>query len=733
MTCIKEDICMLTEKENTSQLLTKIENQQFLLEQKSKIIDEHIFMTISDTTGKIVDISQAYLDFTGYTREDVIGKNHSIFRNSNIDPAVIKNLWETILQNKVWSGELKNNKSTGEEYWIKTVIEPLYDINDIKIGYISIKEDITSNKRLEELSTKDQLTLLNNKRAFEHFLQKELNKFKSIKEKIALIIIDIDHYYDYKDKFGRSKAHKMLLDFSTTLQALLKEKYFNGETFKTAESEFTIVVLNNEDSFISELATFIAESIRELKLPNSENRKSNFLTLSIGTINLDTTRYNVTSHDLYNIADANLSQVKKLGGDMIVSKFNKEYIENLKNIDNITKLPNRNALVQDLAELQNEAMLILLHMNQLNSLKELYGFEFVSDIISRKSYELIEVLSDKETNLYNLNLQEFAILITDKKLFDKYLLLLKHSILASEDSEQNSTSNYQLADFTAGIAYGVEGIFNHADIVLQDAILTKVNYKTYKNNQSAKQLQEDNLSRLKTYKNALHTGNIIPYFQPIVDVSNSSIIKYEALARIETEDGEIISPYYFLDSAKEDKTFEYFTRQMMQKVFNIFAQSDIHVSINLTFENINSETMVDYIKNRLEKYGGDGITFEIVESEDILDYNIIENFITMIKQYGCKVSIDDFGSGYSNFTNIIKLDIDYIKLDGSLIQKLNTDANVKHMINGLLVYSKNANIKTIAEFVSSKELSDTVKELGIDYIQGYYYGEPKPPQDYGLI
>jgi len=142
--------------------------------------------------------------------------------------------------------------------------------------------------------------------------------------------------------------------------------------------------------------------------------------------------------------------------------------------------------------------------------------------------------------------------------------------------------------------------------------------------------------------------------------------------------------------------------------------------------------MVDYIKNRLEKYGGKGITFEIVESEDIQNYKLLEEFILLVKSYGCKVSIDDFGSGYSNFTQILQLNIDYIKLDGSLIEKLNSDVNVKHMIKGLLEYAKNANIKTIAEFVSSKELVDSVKELGIDYMQGYYYGEPKPENYYRM-
>lgn len=712
-------------------ILEKFTSKKFILEQKTEIIDEYIFTTTSDLSGIIIDISQAYLDFTGYTREEVLGKNHRIFRNHDLSKKVIQNLWKTLLEDKVWKGEIKNSKSSGEEYWIHTIIKPLYNNSHEKIGYIALKEDITTKKRLEELSTRDQLTLLHNRKQFEYFVKKQLNRFTSIQDTIALLTIEIDNYHEYKNKYGFSKSYKLLIDFSNLLRELTEPNVH--EIFKISEFEFAIVISNKDNSFIENFTNVLLEASKVIQILGNDDSTKEYVTLSIGVVNVNNAKYNISCNDLYNIADANLIKAKQSGGNTAVLNINEEDIRNLKNIDSITKLPNRATLVHDLSILQEEAMLIILHINQLNILKDLYGFEFASNILITKTTELKEVLDAKETSLYNLNLQEFAILITDKNMFYKYFLLLQHSILMTKDTYETAHGDCFIADFSAGVAYGVQNIFNHADVVLQQAIASKSTYKVYTNNQSVKQLQEDNLNRLIIYKNALHTGKIIPYFQPIIDAKNSSIAKYEALARLETDTGEIISPYYFLDAAKEDKTFEYFTRQMMQKVFNIFAQNNIHISINLTCENINSPTMVEYIQNRLEKYGGDGITFEILESEDILDYSKIASFITMVKAYGCEISIDDFGSGYSNFTNILKLNIDYIKLDGSLIEKINTDENIQNMIKGLVLYAKNANIKTIAEFVSSKELADTVKLLGIDYIQGYYYGEPKPPEYYGLL
>lgn len=708
----------------------KNDTKEFLLDQRHKIIDENVLLTSSDLAGRIKDISQAYLDFTGYTKEEVIDKNHSIFRNHDIDKSVIINLWETISNDKIWEGEIKNNKKSGEAYWIKTVISPLYNVKGKKIGYNSVKEDITNQKRLEELSLKDSLTQLYNRRHFDTYLKKELKRISFKKEHIALLLIELDYFEEYKNTYGHVDADSVLIKISDTFKKYMDTKISN--VFRISESEFAIIMVNKDHTYVENFSNELLKTIELLELKNDQSQISTYFTASIGVININSKICHVDNDNIYNIADANLTQAKLNGGNSVHINFDKEHIENLKNIDKITKLPTRAALLHDVSLIQEESMLIVLHINKLNSLKNIYGFSFISDLVRKKASQLKSVVKREEATLYNLNLQEFAILVTDKNLFDKYFLLLKHSILLPNDDNDNTVCSLIVADYSAGIAYGISNIFNNADIALQGAITSKQNYKVYENNQSVKQLQKDNMNRLKVYKNALHEDRIIPYFQPIVDTYDASVIKYEALARLITENGEIISPYYFLSSAKEDKTFEFFTRQMMQKVFNVYAKNEISISINLTYDNISSDSMLGYIENRLNKYGGTGITFEIVESEDILDYKIIKKFISMVKEYGCKISIDDFGVGYSNFTNITQLDIDYIKLDGSLIQKLNSDENIKHMIKGLLVYAKNAKIKTIAEFVSTKELVDSVQELGIDYIQGYYYGEPKTAQEYGL-
>lgn len=407
----------------------------------------------------------------------------------------------------------------------------------------------------------------------------------------------------------------------------------------------------------------------------------------------------------------------------------------VESIDAHTRLPDREALLCEIDSLKEEAMLMLLHNNQIGALKELYGIDLAKKIILDKACKLERVITNPDASVYSIDLQKFAILVKKKSQFDKYLSILQYSILNNIENDSYKVDDHTviISDFTVGVAYGEEHMFHRANIAVQEAILSKQKYKIFKSDEHSKLLDKTALQRLDVYKNALHDGNIIPYFQPIFDAKDNTVVKYEALARIITKDGEIVAPYYFLNSAVEDKTFEFFTRQMVQKIFNIYAKTDINISLNITYENISSDSMLGYLKNRLDKYGGDRITFEIVETEEIQDYTVLEEFVVMIKEYGAKISIDDFGSGYSNFTNIIRLNVDYIKIDGSLIRELLSDGKMHHMVESIITYSKNINVKTIAEFVSSKELSDEVKRMGVDYVQGYYHGEPKSAEYYGLV
>lgn len=173
-----------------------------------------------------------------------------------------------------------------------------------------------------------------------------------------------------------------------------------------------------------------------------------------------------------------------------------------------------------------------------------------------------------------------------------------------------------------------------------------------------------------------------------------------------------------------------FSKAMLNKTFHTFEKNDKEFSINLTIHDILNESITSHINTLLKQYDiGPRVVFEIVESESIEKFNEVLGFILYVKKFGCKIAIDDFGTGYSNFAYLIELKADYIKIDGSLIKQLETNKDTQALIETIVSFAKKMNMKTIAEFVETEELFLKVKELQIDYSQGYYFSEPKTQLD----
>ena len=118
------------------------------------------------------------------------------------------------------------------------------------------------------------------------------------------------------------------------------------------------------------------------------------------------------------------------------------------------------------------------------------------------------------------------------------------------------------------------------------------------------------------------------------------------------------------------------------------------------------------------------VVFEILEDENVKNYNLLISFIDEIKELGCKVAIDDFGSGYSNFEHLLKMNVDYLKIDASLIKNIATDENSYKITKTIVEFAKSLNLLTIAEYVENKEIFELTKQLGVDYSQGYYFSAP---------
>ena len=205
------------------------------LERYVALVDANVIISSTDLEGTITEVSEAFCRISGYTKEELIGKNHNIVRHEEMPDSLYKELWEVISEDKSWHGEMKNRRKDGGEYWVDAVISPRYNEDGDKIGYIAIRQDITNQKHIEELSITDRLTGIYNRLKLDEFFEHQLNFVKRHNEPFSIIITDIDKFKAVNDNFGHQVGDEVLKEFAALIKANLREEdvfgRWGGEEF----------------------------------------------------------------------------------------------------------------------------------------------------------------------------------------------------------------------------------------------------------------------------------------------------------------------------------------------------------------------------------------------------------------------------------------------------------------------------------------------------------------------
>lgn len=374
----------------------------------------------------------------------------------------------------------------------------------------------------------------------------------------------------------------------------------------------------------------------------------------------------------------------------------------------------------------------ILYMKDVNAV---YGFENGNFILS----QLFKLLKKNIKNEILHSLERRICIEVKNTHVDVYTITLYEELNEMEIMEVKNiifnnivTSQFKLLnvditidiDVTIGCSKGQEKDLQvYAEKALHNAKLNYIHFmyydsKLYRNHF----LNEELLSSL--HRN-IKEKTVEPFFQPIQNNKTSEISKYEALMRIYDADGQIIMPQVFLGKARKYRLFNKLMEILILKVLDYIKLYKIHVSINLDYNDILNPSMKDLIISNIKNSDiGKYLTIEILESKKISNFYLVNDFINDLKTYDVQIAIDDFGSGFSNYEHILNINTDYIKLDGSLIKKIDEDVYY-NLVKSIVLFCKEQNIKVVAEFVSDLRILRYVKSLDIDYSQGYYIGKPQ--------
>ncbi|MCY6353762.1 EAL domain-containing protein [Clostridium sp. ZS2-4] len=411
---------------------------------------------------------------------------------------------------------------------------------------------------------------------------------------------------------------------------------------------------------------------------------------------------------------------KTVGGEVSGKELKGQYYTDL-----LTGLPNRNRLTVDILK-KKYRKLALIDINSFTELNDFYGNK-VGDVILIELAKLMTYFAEeKGFEAYRIHANTFALVSSD----DVDDVTFKEVLSNLQKIIKQQCFFYMEHKFFINVSVGIATedvqLIEKADMALNYAKKHKKNFQIYDENLNILKSYENNLIWTKKINDAIEDDRIVPYFQPIFNNHTGKIEKFESLIRMIDKEGKVITPYYFLDIAKEARIYNELTRIVINKTVGRFKNTDYEFAINLSVEDILDNKTREFIIEKLQTSGlAKQIVFEIVESEGIENFSEVNKFIQLIKKIGAKIAIDDFGTGYSNFSYLIKLKVDYIKIDGSIIKNINKDKSAEVVAETIVSFAKKLGINTIAEFVSDEEIYKKVSSMDIDFSQGYYFSEPK--------
>lgn len=411
--------------------------------------------------------------------------------------------------------------------------------------------------------------------------------------------------------------------------------------------------------------------------------------------------------------------------EKIVQERTKE-IQAFSLVDTLTGLPNRKSLVKALAE-DSQVHLAILNANGFQVVNDLYGNAVGDKLIIAMARSLELFIKDTGLKLYKLHADEFALLsLSDIRQFD-FLVLVERIIAQLHEKIYVIDNNKMSVIVSVGVASMVEVPLINATVALKEARKRNKKIYLYESHLDLAAEIAHNQKVISEIHTAIYEKKIYPHFQPIYDVKQAKIVKYESLMRMEKSDGTVEAPLYFLDIAHQSKLYNKLSTMMLQAVLaKAKDHPDINFSFNLSAVDIEDMVMAEKILTILKRAKiGKQLTLEILETEGFHAYKTLAVFIAEVKSYGVEVAIDDFGSGYSNFAEIVELDVDYLKIDGSLVKKIILDSHYEHIVTAIIKFAHSLGLKSVAEFVESEDLAQKLIEMGVDMLQGYYIGRPQ--------
>ncbi len=643
------------------------------------VTDEHAITSITDAAGRITYVNDHFCQLTGHSRRDLLGKTHRVLKSGLHDEAFYHEMWETISSGQVWRGTICNRSRDGSLKWFETTIVPRLDDQGRPYEYFAIRTDVS-----DKVSAERQVAWL-----------------ARIPEENPEPVMRLDR--GGRVLYANEAATALLKELQDASRRWLHATWPQG------------VLLALESGVTQELELLVAERYYHFYL--------------VPVVSED--YVNIYAHDVTERHKAELQLSFQARHDALTGLANRRAFEGM--------------LDQAIEEARSEdqhSMLLYLDLDQFKVVNDTCGHVAGDELLRQLGRELSQSIRSND-DIARLGGDEFAVLLRNCP---------REVGLEIAEKLRRQVTEFQFLwedkSFRLGVSIGVVEI--RADSQGRDDVLAAADVACYAAKDSGRnrvhlyRLDDDHAAQRR---DEMHWAGRIP--QALADDRFALMVQavvplhaevgeqghYEVLVRMLRDDGTMIPPGAFIPAAERYDLMPAIDHWVIDRVFASLRRlkdcgqnlADWRFAINLCGPSLSNPRLLDAIAESVRQLDlpAGQISFEITETAAVSNLSDAVEFIQKLKALGCEIALDDFGSGLSSFAYLKNLPVDFLKIDGAFVKDLLDDPIDAAMVEAINQIGHVMDIRTIAEFVENEGIRDRLREIGVDFAQGYGIERPR--------
>jgi len=657
--------------------------------------------------------------------------NGSDFRYIQVNKGALKHLGYTMAEMRVltplhihqdWSKQklldiiqpLKNGEQTrvsyeavvktksGESYQIEAWLQ-IGNVDDLPV-YVAVCEDITARKKAER----------------DLYLERQKAKITLQSIGDAVITTDKNGYIEYlnpiaENMTGWTLEEAMGKEFTKVVQLL------DSQHNSYVESPVTRCLLSGEFVELNDNIMLVSKDLRRYPVHQNVTPRRNIDGSIEGVV----------------LVFRDVAELRQLQNEM---KFQATH-------DDLTNLNNRRAFQSLLTTILNDhsrsqkCTLLYLDLDQFKIINDTCGHQAGDELLKQVAMLFARSLRSTDT-VARLGGDEFAILLRQNcQLQDAKTIACK--II---DAINKLHFEWEGRQFQVGVSIGIVSVSDDIKEITEALSMAdsacymakelgRNRYYIYSPDDQKLKRREGEMHCMQEIKFALAHDKFALFLQPImrIDSIEPRVSHYEVLLRMYNKSNELVSPSQFIPAAERYQLMSQIDRWVIRNtLFQLtrdrsLIAGDEKIAINVSGQTLADSSFADFVLQSINNFNIDPgtLVFEITETAAIENFELARNFINQLRQIGCQISLDDFGSGMSSFTYLKKLSIDYLKIDGSLIEDIVSREDDRALVNAINSMGKTLGVTTVAEFVKNESVLNQVMQLGIVMAQGYVFAEPR--------